>query len=201
MRVRKNPSMGWAVILICLAVGGCASTGAPDGWLPVAKEAPRDPYGSWVTVEFVKSHDEQFMMGEFLAVDSDSLYVLSVVAAPGDPVVGISREIIKKAKIASFDPQMANASGWVAMGTISTLSHGLAAALTAPIWILFGSAKAAGHSRTPLENYPNLSWDELRMYARFPQGPPPGLHELGLHPKRLEDPDQRPEVPPGETLH
>jgi hypothetical protein len=201
MRVRNQPSRWWAVILICLAAGGCASTGAPDDWLSVAKDAPQDPYGSWVTVEFVKSHDEQFLMGEFLAVDNDSIYVLSVDAGTGDPVVGISRDIIKKTKIASFDPQMANASGWVATGAISTLSHGLGAAITMPIWVIFGSAMAAGHSRSPLENYPNLPWDELNMYARFPQGPPPGLHELGLHPKRLEDPDKRPKVPPGETLY
>ena len=201
MRNRKQTSGRWIVVLICLAVGGCASTGAPDNWLSVAKEAPQDPYGSWVTVEFVKSHEEQFVMGEFLAVDSDSLYVLSAVADPGDPVVGISRDIIKKAKVASFDPAMAQATGWVAMGAISTLSHGLGAAISMPIWVIFGSAMAAGHSRSPLEYYPTLSWDELNMYARFPQGPPPGLHELGLKPKNPEFTNQLPEEPPGGTIY
>ena len=188
-------------IMICLALGGCASTGAPKGWLSEPKEAPQDPYGSWVTVEFVKSHEEEFLMGEFLAVDSDSLYVLDGTVVPGDPVIGISLDIIKKAKIASFDPEMAKATGWVAAGSISTLSHGLGAAVTMPIWIIFGSAMVAGHSRTPLDYYPNLSWDELNMYARFPQGPPPNLHQLGLRPKHLEITDQRPEVPPEETLY
>ena len=183
MRTRSQSCEWWAVILICLAVGGCASTGAPDDWLSVAKDAPQDPYGAWVTVEFVKSHDEKFLMGEFLAVDKDSLYVLSGVAGTSDPVMGVSLDIIEKAKIASFDPEMAKAAGWVTAGTISTLSHGLGAAVTMPIWIIFGSAMAAGHSRTPLENYPNLTWEELNMYARFPQGPPPGLHQLGLRPK------------------
>ena len=197
MRVRKQTSGWWAVVLICLAIGGCAGTGAPDNWLSVAKEAPQDPYGSWVTVEFVKSHEEQFLRGEFLAVDSDSLYVLSAAGDPSDPVIALSRDIIKKAKIASFDPAMANVTGWVAMGTISTLSHGLGAAISMPIWIIFGSAMAAGHSRSPLDYYPNLSWEELRMYARFPQGPPPGLHELGLRPKHTVVPGPPPEVPPG----
>ncbi len=201
MRVRKQTSGWWAIALICLAVGGCAGTGAPDKWLSVAKEAPQDPYGSWVTVEFVKSHEEQFLMGEFLAVDSDSLYVLSAAAYPGDPVVGISRDIIKKAKIASFDPSMALASGWVAMGAISTLSHGFGAAISMPIWVIFGSAMAAGHSRSPLEYYPSLSWDELNMYARFPQGPPPGMHELGLRPKHTVVADPPPEVPSGSTVY
>ena len=40
---------------VVLVAGGCASTGAPDDWLSTATEAPSDPYGSWVTVEFVES--------------------------------------------------------------------------------------------------------------------------------------------------
>ena len=183
MRARTQSSGLWTAILICLAVGGCAGTGAPNDWLSVAEDAPQDPYGSWVTVEFVKSHDEEFLMGEFLAVDNDSLYVLSVVVGSGDPVIGVSLDIIKKAKIASFDPEMSKATGWVTVGTISSLSHGLGAAVTMPLWIIFGSAMAAGHSRSPLEYYPDLAWEELKMYARFPQGPPQGLHQLGLRPK------------------
>ncbi len=201
MRVRNQSSGWWAVILIYLAVGGCASTGAPDDWLSTAQDAPQDPYGAWVTVELVKSHNERFLRGEFLAVDNDSLYVLSGVAGTGDPVIGVSLDVVKKAKIASFDPQTGNASAWVLTGTLSTLSHGLGAALTMPLWIIMGSAMAGSHSRTPLENYPNLTWDELRMYARFPQGAPSGLHQLGLRPKNSIYSAPSSEPPPTESLY
>ncbi|MEN8006764.1 MAG: hypothetical protein ABFS42_07085 [Candidatus Krumholzibacteriota bacterium] len=172
------------VLVSCLAAGGCASTGAPDDWLSTASEAPVDPYGAWVTVEFVDSHDEEELWGEFLAVDNDSLYVLAWTSSTKDPVRGVPLGMVKKAKIAHFDPETGQAIGWVTAGSLSTLSHGLGAAVSLPLWIIMGSAMAGGHSRAPLENYPDLGWSELNMYARFPQGPPPGLHQLGLRPKK-----------------
>jgi hypothetical protein len=183
MRDRYHTTGWWPLFLICLAAGGCASTGAPDDWLPVADDAPHDPYGSWITVEFAKGHDRDYLKGEFLGVDRDSLYVLSSFASTGDPVIGVSLDIVKKARIASFDPQTAKAASWVAFGTLSCLSHGYGAAVTIPLWVILGSTMAGSHSRTPLENYPNLPWDDLKKFARFPQGPPPNLHQLDLHPK------------------
>ena len=183
MRARNHTTGSWAISLGCLAVVGCASTGAPDGWLPAATDAPRDPYGAWMIVEFEKSHDERFLAGEFLAVDEDSLYVLAGTAETADPVVGVSLEVVKKARIAHFDPQTGIAVGWVVAGTLSTASHGMGAAVTMPLWIIVGSVLAGSQSYMPLENYPNLNWDEFKMYARFPQGPPSGIHQLELRPK------------------
>jgi len=186
MRIRNHTTGIWITVLACLAAAGCASTGAPDDWLPIAHDAPRDPYGAWVTVEYIQPHDDQSLAGEFLAVDNDSLYVLTSIAGTDDPVIGISLDIVKQAKIAHFDPQTQYASLWVVTGTISSLSHGMAAAITMPLWVILGSTMAASQSRTPLENYPRLGWDQLKMYARFPQGPPPSLHQLGLRPKPKE---------------
>jgi hypothetical protein len=171
------------VILACLVAAGCASTGAPGDWLPVAEDAPSDPYGAWVRVEFVKPYDDRKLMGEFLAVDDDSLYILTGTAGTVDPVIGISLDMVRKARIAHFDPQTSRAAGWVALGSLSSLSHGIIAGVTLPIWILGGSALASTQAASALENYPDLPWASLRMYARFPQGPPPGLHELRLRPR------------------
>ena len=183
MRARKYSWAPFSILLICLAAGGCASTGAPDDWLSPAAEAPIDPFGAWVTVEFVKSQEKGFIRGEFLAVDRDSIYVLTGFAPVEDPVSAIPLALVEKAMIAHFDPETGKAIGWVTFGSISTLSHGMGAVITFPLWIIMGSAMAGGHSRTPLENYPDLTWNELKMYARFPQGPPPDLHQLGLKPK------------------
>ena len=193
MGARKYSRALAPVLLIVLAAGGCASTGAPDGWLSPAAEAPTDPYGAWVTVEFVRSQEEGFLLGEFLAVDSDTLYVLTAYGPAENPVSAVPLTMVKKAKIAHFDPQTGQAIGWVTAGSISTLSHGLGAAFTFPMWVILGSAMAGSHSRTPLENYPDLSWNELKTYARFPQGPPPDLHRLGLRPKSRVYEDPTPE--------
>jgi len=183
MHARNQSVRWWPLTVICLVAGGCASTGAPKGWLPEAKEAPRDPYGSWVTVAFANQYSEDNLAGEFLAVDADSLYVLEGYSGTRDPVTGVSLDLVRTAKIASFDPQTNLAAGWAVFGALTSLSHGWGAAVSVPLWIIVGSISAGSHSRTPLKNYPDYSWDELKMYARFPQGPPPGLHQLDLQPK------------------
>ena len=183
MRTERHAPRWRPLLLLCLAAGGCASTGAPDRWLHAAADGPTDPYGAWVTVTLVKPHEDFSVAGEFLAVDADSLYVLDGGARPRDPVIGIPLAMIAEAKIASFDPQTGKASWWVVAGSLSTLSHGMRAAVTLPLWVIMGSALTADISRSPLEYYPETPWPELRMYARFPQGPPPDLHKLGLRPK------------------
>ncbi len=184
MRVRTSGLRMWTLIPICLVAAGCASTGAPDNWLPPAETAPLDPYGAWMTVELLEKKDgKSYLAGEFLAIGRDSLYIIPGYSAEPGPIVAISLSGVKKATIAHFDPETGKASGWVLAGSLSTLSHGIGAGLTMPLWIIIGSSMAGSHSRTPLENYPDLTWDGLRMYARFPQGPPPGLHQLGLKPK------------------
>lgn len=169
--------------LASLALAGCASTGAPRGWLPEPDLAQRDPYGAWIGVELVPPRGAELVRGEFLAVDRDSVYVLVSVPEGEDPVAGIAREQVRGAKIAYFDPQMGKASAWVAGGTLGSASHGIVGLISIPVWLIAGSSIAGGQSRTALEYYPDRTWGELRMYARFPQGPPAGLHKLGLRSK------------------
>ncbi len=183
MRARYQTAGLWILAAACLTLGGCAKTGAPEGWLPVAERAPREAYGAWVTVEFVKTHHLRYLGGEFIAVDIDSLYVLVTDGGLGGPVTGVPLGLVRKARIAHFDPETGKASGWVAAGTISTLSHGLGAGISMPLWLIIGGTLAGGQSYSALEDYPASNWHELRMYARFPQGAPPGLNEMVLRQK------------------
>lgn len=183
MRAERHSAALWSATTICLFLAGCAGTGAPEHWLPVPDEAGYDPYGAWVIVEFEKPHEPRRLAGEFLAIDADSLYVLLDDPARDDPVVGAPLTSIKKARVAYFDPQVDRVVGWASMGGLMSLSHGLGAAISVPVWIIAGTAMASSQSMTPLREYPKLSPEEFRTYARFPQGPPPRLHGLGLRPK------------------
>lgn len=200
MRAKTRTNSTWIVagacLAACLGLSGCAGTGAPEGWLPVTAAAARDPYGAWITVEFDEPYDKLELQGEFLAVDSDSLYVL--LAHPGavDPLVGVSLMRIKKVRVASYDPETYKAAGWVAAGTIGALSNGVGALISVPIWLIAGSATAGSHSRTALENSSDPPWFKLRKFARFPAGPPAKMRELGLRGKMDFEVDQEREPAP-----
>jgi len=205
MRGKMLTSGPWVVagacLAACLGLSGCAGTGAPDGWLPVVAEAARDPYGAWITVEFDQPYDKLELRGEFLAVDNDSVYVLLDHPGAADPVVGVSRMQIKKARVASYDPETYKAGGWVAAGAIGSLSNGAGAVISLPLWLIMGSATAGGHSRTALESSPDTPWFELRKFARFPAGPPAGMRELGLRGKTaFEMVEEREPVSPDTTF-
>jgi len=184
MRTRRLDPRICAALLAALAAAGCAGTGAPDGWLPEAEESLRDPYGAWVTLEFVRPHDDRLLAGEFLGVGRDSVYVLAGVGTDGK-IYAVPRGLVRQAKIGHYDPRTDQPGGWVAVGALSTLSHGVGLILSLPIWLAAGGGIVSGHAHTALAHYPQHTWEELRMYARFPQGPPPGLRGLGLHPRPL----------------
>jgi hypothetical protein len=137
-------------------------------------------------IDTVESQGKERLEGEFLAVDEDSLYVLVGYGPHSEVIRTVARAWVEKARVAHFDPQTGRIAGWTVVGALSTASHGLVAGVTFPLWVITGTALAASHSRTPLENYPNLPWEELRRYARYPQGPPPQIRQLGLHSKRWE---------------
>jgi len=115
--------LGVAVLLgLCAGIAGCASTGAPDDWLPLAEEAPTDVYGAWITVHLIDEGARPHLAGEFsvdfadslgyrpplagelLAVDADSVFVLVGGRAGSCPVTAIGKQDVAKAQVAYFDP-------------------------------------------------------------------------------------------------
>jgi len=175
-----------AVTLACLgfglllALGGCATTGAPKEWLPPVMSAANDPYGAWIKV-ICSEAMWHTRAGEFIAVGEDSIYILRA-----DTLHAIPLERVTRARLAFFDPGM-NAGGWSAAGAVSTLSHGLALVISLPFWLAGGIPIANLHTGEARAEFPDLSWPELHRYARFPQGPPPNIHRLRLRSKSAEE--------------
>ena len=64
-----------------LVIIGCATSYAPDDWLPDTDDVPQNAHGGWITVvtqELKSQSDEEWMQygGEFIALDEDNVYVL-----------------------------------------------------------------------------------------------------------------------------
>ena len=165
-------------LLLSSAALACAGNPAPAGWLAPALEAQADRYGAWVVV--AQTHGGPDVEGEFLALEYDSVFVLSMDGHLRTVPVHDGL----RGRIAFYDARWGQLAVWTGVGALSTISNGLLAGVTFPLWILGGSLATGGQSRAPLRvvDSPD-ALAPLRMYARFPAGLPQNLPRT-LPPKR-----------------
>ena len=149
---------------------GCASTTSPRHWLPTADKAQQEAYGAWITVEYHTGSLERIAEGEFIAVNGESVFVLT-----SEKLVVIPQNQIKQGRLVTYDSKYEVLGIWTLLGVLSTPSHGVGLIISAPVWIVLGSVITSGQSYEPIETTPAHSWNELRKFARFPQGMPKGL--------------------------
>ncbi len=178
---------------------GCAGNPAPKGLLDPAEASGRVAWGGWIEAELRRdaacdhvtagrlrpaTRDSAALVapgvrpdwrrlrleGEFAAVGPDSLYVLTrsglVAAALAD---------VEKARVTAFDAGTGHLSVWAGVGALSTLSHGVALVFTLPMWIGFGLGATSANEGQARHATGKESWAELRAWARFPPGLPPGV--------------------------
>jgi hypothetical protein len=177
MRVRSAGLVG-ILFMAGLLAGGCASSTAPNGWLPSAIDAGTRVRGGWATVSTGRDERRPAAEGELIAVEPDTLFVLS-----GGTLVGVPRAAILRATVTGYYNDWKDMRAWTALGSISTFSHGGFLILSLPAWILVGSIATAGASREPQMVYPETKWEKLPHYARFPQGLPAALDRRRLESK------------------
>ena len=173
----------WTVVLslYALTVTGCFHTSAPKGWLPTAEEAQRDAYGGWIKLDFSMGAEKNTVHGELIAAAPDSLHVLTA-----DSLVVVPTSSVTAGTLTAFDSQYGALRLWTILGAVSTVSHGFVLVLTAPIWAIAGSTATASSSKAPRVESTDPAL--LRMYARFPQGLPPGLDVRSLRQKDIRKP-------------
>lgn len=169
----------WTVVTcacVLVTVTGCFHTTAPAGWLPTAVEAQREAYGGWIKLDFSVGVERNAVHGELIAASSDSVHVLT-----SDSLVVVPTASVIAGTLTTYDGKYEALRLWTILGAVSTLSHGFALILTAPAWGVAGSLATASASKAPRIESTNPSL--LRIYARFPQGLPPGLDARSLRQK------------------
>jgi hypothetical protein len=164
-------------VALAALLSGCATTSAPKGFLPTATEAQSTARGGWISVEHVAGAGEvgaSKVEGELIALGEDSLFVLH----PAGLAV-VATADVTSAKLTGYDPRWGLIALWTGIGTLSTASHGVVLLLSAPVWLITGSLFASSASRAPQVKHPK-SWQQFRLYARFPQGLPRGVDRASL---------------------
>jgi hypothetical protein len=178
MRKRRRVE---AVLCLTLAVsllGGCAVFHSPRGWLPKLQQVPSEAYGCWSEVEHISDGQTKKTSGELIAVAPGRLFILSQTGVSEIRLISI-----KWMRLEVFES--ANMLGaWAFVGTLSTLSHGIGLVVSAPIWIISGISAAAAESRSGVIMLRGSPTEDIRKYARFPQGLPEGIDLASLKMKR-----------------
>lgn len=178
MRARKWTTFTTAYWLAVFA-SGCAHNSAPHGWLSRPETAQSEAFGSWLEIGGKSEGRALHYEGEFIAVQADSVFVLSA-----DGLDAIPKASIVRARLTAYDARAGDLAGWTFLGTVGTLSHGIALIISAPVWILFGSVATSAQSHSPMVKIPPDPWREAAKFARFPQGLPDDLDRASLAQKR-----------------
>ena len=185
------------IVLACIIISGCASVSVPKGWLEEPADVQASEFGGWVTVYSSQVTGDDYE-GELLAIDDDQLVLLSQF----DEVVYMPWEGIINAKLIPYDPQLKRITKWANLGALSALpilpvmlaissttsngglsslgSHGFFFVFSVPIWIIAGTWATHAHLRRVTINLATADVEEMRLYARYPQGLPPNFDPAAI---------------------
>jgi len=177
MRIRTI-AMAAMVTAFAAIMIACAGASAPRGWLSPAIETQRDAFGAWIQITFLQAANRENIDGELIAVEGDIVYILAANTLKSAQVAQI-----KQARLTTYDSRSSLLALWTLGGVLSTLSHGIGLVISAPVWIICGTMMTSFESYAPRVTYPPKAWEELRKFARFPQGLPPDLDRHPLKSK------------------
>jgi len=120
-----------------------------------------------------KKEKREIAQGELLAVSPDTLYVLGNKYISGEQgVFAIENVSVKKIEVELYPSGSGKMVLWTVLGTLSTASHGVGAILSFPVWIIVGTICSVTLSNSNDKEFKEFEWEELRQYARYPQGLP-----------------------------
>ncbi len=150
-------------ILCAVIISSCTS----PRYLPSADKIDVNAYGSYIKI--IRKTTSK-ITGELIAIDSNKIVVLteSDSKCVTVPISDVERFKLRYAKPKHY-------SWTIPVYTLATIGHGLLLIFTAPINLIVTiSVTASGESAFKYSDK-NMTYDKLRMFARFPQGIPTNI--------------------------
>lgn len=143
-------------------------------YLPSTENIDTNPHGAMITAHVKKSSGP--VRGELISCDDDKLIILADSAyakKKGTKLERLSWEEVNKFRLQYAKPK--NYAWSLPVYTLATLSHGLFAIFTAPV--NFAATFTVNNSGRLSFSYDNtkISMQDISMFARYPQGIPPGI--------------------------
>lgn len=137
--------------------------------VPKLEDLKSSPYGSFIKV---KLNDKSKIVGELISVENRKLRILSYQQT--EPIlVDVSQENVKKFKLRFASvPELIRASPIL---TLLSLSHGYFFLITIPLNLMVTLGMIAISDDQVNYTKEEISYEELKMFSRFPQGIPSAI--------------------------
>jgi hypothetical protein len=170
-----------------LFLAGCSASKIPVSYRYTPRQLKKDVTGNWTEIRLNLKDitgSESVLSGELIAIQSDTIYVLTEHG-----LKGIHTSEMKETILYMFMDQswkFAVITGLLYLPDIlAAMINSEAGFLVLGIpWILTGTIEtmAAGSNNQNLLIYPYKNQlTDLKKFARFPQGMPPGINKSKLH--------------------
>jgi hypothetical protein len=149
--------------LIAIIISSCTS----PRYLPSSDKIDVNEYGSYIKIIRQSTAN---IDGELIAIDSNKIVVLS---ESENKCLTVPITDVKQFKLLYAKPKH---YGWsIPVYTLATIGHGLFLIFTAPISLIVTiSVTARGESAFKYSDK-NMTYEKLKMFARFPQGIPTSI--------------------------
>jgi len=136
-------------------------------YLPSTEKIDVNPHGSYVRI-FFKNNTE--VSGELIAIDTSNIVVLT---SHSKICVTVPVSAVKRFSLRYAKPK--NHSWTIFAFTSFTVAHGYFLIYTAPLNFIVTSAVTLSGAQAYRYNHRNMTYDKMRMFARFPQGIPENI--------------------------
>jgi hypothetical protein len=149
-------------------------------YLPKVDRLGEDRYGSYIKIT---QPNFKTAKGELIAVEYNCILVLADNKLKGDTTIFKKMLRIKPDKIEKYTVYFAKPPSYEAFIPIlglSTISHGYFIVFSLPVNLIATIAIASGAQRSSSYNMNQINLDQLRMFARYPQGIPLGIDTASI---------------------
>lgn len=157
------------IIFTVMISGACTSA----KYLPPAGNIGLSEHGSMIKV---KRSTGETVKGELIALNNKEMIVLSDSNKVKRIVKGIM--VIPLEEVDSYDLKFAKSSKYIwtiPVLSLISISHGAFAVISIPANILITAIVSASHASSFQYDNLEMPYKYLNMFARFPQGIPPGI--------------------------
>lgn len=151
--------------LLAIFINSCSS----PGYLPSSDKIDVNEYGSYISISR-KTTPEPEIDGELIVIDIDKIVVLT---EDDKQCVTVPVDDVKRFSLLYAKPKH---YGWtIPLYTLATIGHGGFLIFTAPVNLIVTITVTVAGENAFKYNDKNMTYEKLKMFARFPQGIPPDI--------------------------